>query len=54
MSLGPKKAILVGYFNPVNTTCAVRWGSTIIGPLLEGEATSGYFGDKAFTISALS
>jgi hypothetical protein len=47
ISLGPKKAILVGYPNPLKTTSAFRLGSSIVGPLGEGRPTSGYFEDKA-------
>lgn len=32
ISLGPKKAMLVGYLNPLKTASALRWASTIIGP----------------------
>lgn len=48
ISLGLKKAILVGYLNPLKTTCAFRLGSSIVGHLGEGRPTSGYFEDKAF------
>jgi hypothetical protein len=48
MSLGPKKAMLVGYLNPLKTTSALRLASSIVGPLGDGRPTSGYFEAKAF------
>jgi hypothetical protein len=50
ISLGPKKAILVGYLNPFKTASTLRWGSTTTGPWGEGRPTSEYFGVTAFTI----
>jgi hypothetical protein len=35
--------MLVGYSNPLKTTCVFSSGLSIVGPLGNGRATSGYF-----------
>jgi len=53
ISLGPKKCMLVGYLNPLNTASTSKVGSFMIGPLGDGRPASGYFESSAYARSLL-